>query len=453
VPAAERACAPVPEAAGAGGAGFALLILVTGVLFTRPAEIISNLAGLPIYEVTIACCLAVSFPAILRQLAPRLLPAQPMTICVLGVLLATGLSFLAGGSLWGLRTAGVEFFKVVLYYLLVIVNITTVDRLRKFTSWLVVFLAVMTVLAVLTYHETIDMPTMEPVREIDVNKLTGEKTVRTRICASGIYNNPNALSRILVVGLAICAYRITDPRSGVLRLVWLAPIGLFGYAIHLSQSRGGLIALMVGMVSLFLGRYGWRKTIALAAVLLPAVFLLFAGRQTNMDTEGGTGQERIRIWSLGLDLFERSPVFGVGKDQYEEHVGICAHNSYVHCYTELGFFGATFFTGAFYVAITTLFRMKRDELKILEPELRRFRPYLLAAVAGYAAGMMSISDSYHLGTYALLGLVAVFHRLVSPYAEFHIPRFDGRLAARLVAVNAIVFVALYLFIRLNVRWS
>src|SRR5205823_3488992 len=97
--------------------------------------------------------------------------------------------------------------------------------------------------------------------------------------------------------------------------------------------------------------------IPLAAVVLPALFALFAGRQTDLSAAGGTGQARIQLWSEGLALFREAPFFGVGQGSYAEHVDQVAHNSFVECYAELGFFGGTLFLGAFFCAVCVLRRL------------------------------------------------------------------------------------------------
>ncbi len=89
----------------------------------------------------------------------------------------------------------------------------------------------------------------------------------------------------------------------------MAPLALFGYALALTNSRGGLLALLTAMLVLFQARFGWRKTLVLVPIVLPLMFLLFAGRQTEFTTSEGTSQQRIQFWSEGLAMFRQAPVF------------------------------------------------------------------------------------------------------------------------------------------------
>src|SRR5205085_1542342 len=81
-----------------------------------------------------------------------------------------------------------------------------------------------------------------------------------------------------------------------------------------------------------------------------------------------------------------APLFGIGYREYSEQVGQVAHNSFVHCYTELGFFGGTAFLGAFFCTLLALFRLGGQRVPTADPALARLRPYVLTLVLGYTAG-------------------------------------------------------------------
>src|SRR5437773_7286526 len=103
---------------------FALLILVNAVLFLRPQELLPSLEALPIYNVLIVLCLAVSFTAVMNQLNTKSLLTRPITLCVLGLLFALLISNLQHLDLALAKETGVEFTKVVIYYLLMVALLT-----------------------------------------------------------------------------------------------------------------------------------------------------------------------------------------------------------------------------------------------------------------------------------------------------------------------------------------
>ena len=136
-------------------------------------------------------------------------------------------------------------------------------------------------------------------------------------------------------------------------MLWVAPLGMFLYALKLTYSRGGLLTFGAGFLTFIHARFGWKKAILVAGLLLPAVIVIFGGRATtvNVSSTGDTSQERIQMWAEGFSLFRQAPLFGIGMNQYAEHFLLVAHNSFVEMYVELGFFGGTLFSGIFYTSV------------------------------------------------------------------------------------------------------
>ncbi len=389
----------LPTVAAAGAGAYALFILVNASLFVRPAEIVPSLEGWPIYAVLATLALAVALPAVLAQLTLRSLLERPISACVVGLLAAVVLSHLSSFFIWGARTSGMEFFKVLLYYLLLVGVIDSIDRLRRFMGWIVVLAVIVTGLTVLQYHGLIDIAALAAVEQGRIDPDTGEGSIVLRIVSTGIFNDPNDLCLLLVLAM-------DDRRWGLWRIGWIAPLALFGYAMMLTQSRGGFLGLLAAIVVFIWVRLGWRKGLPIATLALPAMFFLFAGRQTELDVGEGTAQDRIQLWSEGLTFFRRAPIFGIGYGNFFEEIGLVAHNSFLHAFAELGFFGGAIFVGAFALAFRTLQRIGPCMTRASDADLLRLRPYLMAIVAGYAAGMMSLSRTYVVPTYLILGLAA-----------------------------------------------
>ncbi len=435
--------------------GFSLFLLVNAVLFIRPAEIVSDLVGLPIYEVVILVCLVVSVPAIARQLSIRSLVSQPIFICVLGLWLAIVAHCVWNRDFWYLREDGFSFFKVIIYYFLMIANVTTASRLRHFLYWLVLFILGLTILALLNFYDIIDIPSLARLKDWHIDEESHELVLLPRLCSTGIYDNPNSLSRILLVGMAISFYFITDVRGTLTRLAGLGLLGVFGFSLYLTQSRGGFLGFLVGVFTLFIARFGWRRSLPLAVAVFPMVFLLFGGRQTEIAgaISQGTGQSRIQLWSLGFAAWRESPVFGIGMDRYREIAGNSSHNSFFQWYVELGFLGGTLFVGATYLALSSLFRLGSGRFRILDPELARLHPHLATMLAAFSVGMMSIGIGYQLPTFMLLGLATVFLNLTNTAPPFPKPVLSLKLIGFIVALSFVVVVSFYSYVRLFVNWG
>src|SRR5262249_6810203 len=149
-----------------------------------------------------------------------------------------------------------------------------------------------------------------------------------RLCGPGLYNNPNDLARILIVGVLICIYFMGDRTRSMGRVLWAIPAGILFLALPLTYSRGGFLGLLAGVMMLMFARLGRSKSIAIAVLLVPMLFVVFAGRMTRIDTSVGTGQQRVQIWRDAFSELSSSPILGLGMGNLGETIGIQAHNSF-----------------------------------------------------------------------------------------------------------------------------
>jgi O-antigen ligase len=267
---------------------------------------------------------------------------------------------------------------------------------------------------------------------------------------------------------------LTSP-TGTLRQLYVVPLALFVYGIALTYSRGAFVSLLAGLGAFLVARYGGRKTVAISVIGGPLLFLLFAGRQTDLSTSHGTGQTRIQLWSDWLTEFRSHPFMGKGMSVPEEaeeakivrevvgHRQV-AHNSYLHAFAELGFLGGMLFIGTLAFALASLYVMRpapgadRDlrpgpaRTLIVDPELRRFHAYLVGALAAYATGLLSLTLCYQVQTYMLVGLAVAYVRVTRCYPAEPAVRFDLQSLGRLMLVSVAFLLVIYLVIQLFVRW-
>jgi putative inorganic carbon (hco3(-)) transporter len=439
---------PDTDTAASNPLAFGLFLLLNAVLFVRPSEIFPDLAEIPIYNIVIIPCIVASLPTLLfGVLRWRVLVAQPIILCVLGLLPLAFLSLVGRLNLEDTKSLCWEYAKVLIYFLLLLANVGTPSRIRTFMGWLVVYIAVLTGLALLQWHEVIEIPGLKMCREEAPDpEGSGLMIYLYRLQATGIFNDPNDLCLALGMGIMICLYRFGDKRLGMVRGLWLTPIVLFGYALYLTQSRGGLLGVSIGALLLFQSRYGWRKAVLLAVLCSPGLFLLSGMRQGNLELSQGTGQTRIQLWSEGFALFKQSPLRGIGWGQYAEQIGQVAHNSYVHSFVELGFLGGVLFVGAWYVAAWSLYKLSAPGVRFADSETRRLRPFMLALAGAYAGGLYSLSRVEMAPTYLVLGLAGAYISTATRQA-LPVLEWSPRLFGRLVLVGVIVLAVLYLFIR------
>jgi O-antigen ligase len=434
------------------GLGFALFVLLTGTIFTRPSEIIPGLQNAPIYAVLILACIAMFLPRMLKQLTLRSLRNNPITLCVVGLLAAVALSRVSHFAVADAADNAWIFAKVLLYYLLLVSVLEAPAKVRSFLLWLVAWMMVLAVLPLLQYHGIINLSFLIPLKERNLDEITGQEFAVTRLIGIGIYGDPNDLAHILAAGVPICLYALGQRSFGKLRYGWLVPLGLFVYAIALTKSRGGFIALVTGVVTFSLLRYGWRRTLLLGILAMPALPMLLSDRQIDISTHEETGQQRIQVWSDALLALRSNPVFGLGAWQFGGEDDLVAHNSYLQAYAELGLFGGTLFFGMYYLALREMGRLALQSAPPVHPQLVPLLPCLTASLAAYAAGMLTLTRNFIPPTYLFPGLAAVCLGFVLPSAQASLQRVNPRLLGRLLLLSVMFVIGLHVFVRLSVRW-
>ena len=186
---------------------------------------------------------------------------------------------------------------------------------------------------------------------------------------SGVFGDPNMFGSYLaaMITLAVALAVSTDSRR--IRWTLLALAGLLSIPLLLTQSRGALVAITAGLISIAFtkGRRTGFAAVAVVALMVVVAYPIFAEWRFGADS-GDTGLStaadasgRVGAWESGLRLFASSPLFGIGYGQFIEaaDVGIGAHNWYVQVLAELGLVG--FALWALFIAATFMTLRTRAE--------------------------------------------------------------------------------------------
>jgi hypothetical protein len=445
---------------------FWMFIVVNAVLLIRPAEIVPSLQGLELYFYTIAFCGVLAAGDVLRYFSGRSLDTQPITLCVAGLFIAVLVPHLITFNVVEGWKTGFHFFKQGVYFILLVSLVNTPGRLRTFVRCLLVICAVTVVVAVLDYHDLVKVQNLQTAHETERSNW-GDYTELERLQFTGILNDPNEVCVWLATLLPLALWCLLSDRDFLRRALWLALVLLFGYGIFLTRSRGGFLAMVAGLgVTVWL-RYGREKAAMLAAIGLPLLLVLFAGRQTSLDATGGTGQTRVQLWSDWLDRFRDSPLVGEGMTfkedlppeaikelraagMFMDHV---AHNSYLQAFADVGFGGGSLFLGACGVALWSIWRVGRHRAEGLDPTARGVQPFLFGATTAYCAGMMTLSLWTVTPTYIVLALAAAYPHLARGRPALPPVRFDVNLLGRFAVAGVAFLAMIYLVVRLFVNWG
>jgi O-antigen ligase len=115
-------------------------------------------------------------------------------------------------------------------------------------------------------------------------------------------------------------------------------------------------------------------------------------------------------------MLKQSPIFGIGKNRFAEYSesGKVAHNSYVHCYAELGLFGYFFWLGLLYASLKdgrALGKLTPSESDPDPAEIARLSKVLLTALIGYLVSALFLSRTYTPLLFILIGMFAALRMM------------------------------------------
>ena len=457
------------------GWGFTLLLATTATLFLRPADLIPSLDQWPIYQVLILSCAVVSAPSLVRQFSHWKLVHRPVTTCMLWLLLAIGASHLSHGFVWGARSSMFEFGKLMLLYGLIVGLINTPRRLSMFIKWLIIAITFTASLAILDHFEFVSIAAIESVQDRGIEE-NGVIEKVDRIRGTGIFQDPNDFGLILVTGSILCISNLFRPGAGVLWYLWLIPTSILLGALILTKSRGGLLSFISAMPAAVLF-FRNSKYAVLPLIGLPIIALAFSSRMTDVNSiSQGTGQSRLQIWSESLQVFQQYPLFGLGEGMIADEMGVVTHNSFLHCYAELGLLGGAAFFSCFVAAGWSLWSLRPNarhkSYLASEPtglvtvvgevddqnatSLLAYQcGFLFAVLVACGVAMLTLSRQLVAPTYLIVGLASAGYSLAAEhFSKLGLtgPRLGNRFLLVVGIANVMLMLAIYLTVRIFVSW-
>jgi len=287
------------------------------------------------------------------------------------------------------------------------------------------------------------MPDGEPGLEYECEHvgLFGTYSVQGRIRYRGELQDPNEVSLAMTAGaLSLLIAFARRKRSAFALFGCMAGIGLVIATVFLSQSRGGLLSVMLVMGVYIVRRYGVWTMIPAAAMAIPVLLL---GGRSGAAADVST-QLRYEAWASGLAMFKASPIFGVGPTQFVEHHFLTAHNSFVLTLAELGFVGLFLFTSLLYLSIKSLVVGIRELAHVPGADVAQvWGMALLASMAGVLFQINTLSFAYHSVLWIFLGLIGAWSGAI----RSHMPDFTVRMTWKdllIVLTGCVVYVAFVL---------
>jgi O-antigen ligase len=423
---------------------YAALVVYVAFLFVRPQEWVPGLIGLPVMDAVVGLALITWLGSLSRR--EWRLGSVPQNWFMLGLFLATLLSHASHRWLTGVIETFRDFGKVTLLYFLIVTLVNSVQRVKL----LILVMAVGCLF--LAAHGMLQASSPGHAGFGGSLAIVDGDLVRVR--GLGIFHDPNDLALMLVVVLPfLLSHALFSGAAFASRLLGAAAAVPITYCIYLTNSRGGWLALGVMLVA-FLGLHLRSKgaSAALAVLVLAALVVLGPSRLSTISTEEGSAHGRMITWGEGNRMLKQFPLFGIGYGLFagRSELHLVAHNSFVHCWAELGLFGYFFWLGLILASMKDGLCLAKAPPDAPEDavQLARLGRAGLAGLMGFLAAAFFLSRTYTQPLYVLLGLFAAFHGVyeqqVGPLSSGFVMR-DWRyvLAAELASIPA-----LYLFIRI-----
>ena len=168
---------------------FAAFVLLNAVLYIRPMDFVPGLVGLPLYNVAFCICFFLSLPALLSPGSLRSIVAHPVSVCVIGVVVTAILSNLLQGQMEEAVDTADWFFKIILYYILLVCVVRTPARMKWLLASLVIDGCIVAGLGVADYKGIVQVPNLIIMTEVHYNA-DGEEVPFRRLAGTGAVRRP-----------------------------------------------------------------------------------------------------------------------------------------------------------------------------------------------------------------------------------------------------------------------
>jgi len=239
--------------------------------------------------------------------------------------------------------------------------------------------------------------------------------------------DPNLFSLLLVVSIALAGGLVRTTRRARSRAGLMLVIAFLLVGVVATQSRGGLVALLAGVVCALLLSRGRRVALLGVFLVLSAVplvvFTVVPGALERFTIVEGGGTGRTEIWKVATAVAEDNPLLGVGignfpvhSPRYVDELGpleqvdlvaeqlLVTHNAYLEVLVETGAVGLILFLTVILGSLTAGWRAARRLDALGEHSLAVLAQSVVVATVAFLAGTFFISSGFDERLWVLLGL-------------------------------------------------
>ncbi len=343
-------------------------------MFVRPQDWVPGLIGVPTAFLIIPAGILVGLATNGRDFNRYPLVQNRLMFVYLGIIFIA--STYNEGFAFGWEQF-VTFLKRVMVYFMIVLNVNTVDKLRRTLTFILLVGAFIAYQAILQGTTGFSWGGQTPYPGYDV----------VRVRWYGDWDGPNVFGLLFVMLAGLAMERIFGrEQSFFARIFGVGLMLAFFTSIYYTNSRGAVLSVLVGTGYYFRAKL-FRPHIAGIAAVLVGGFLAFApSRMSMVSSEEESAGQRTWLWEQGMAMLRESPIFGVGRGMFASHTDLklIAHNNYVQNFAELGLPGYFVFIALMWFSFVGTWRLAQERHDLPEP-LRQSGRALQSMLVGYAA--------------------------------------------------------------------
>ena len=285
------------------------------------------------------------------------------------IFMALFIAYALLSSFWVVSQSGVDeristLFNLVLLYMVIRLNISSMKDLRVILNAIVVGTLIMCVYTVYYYGAGYI------IQQISVGGRIGQEI-----------NQVNGMGMYCAILIAIMFYMVLYEKKWL--YLALAPLALF--VLLGTGSRKGFMLAFVGVFVILFFKSGSKKLLVIFGAIMTLgifVYLIYEFAESNYffyrlsqalalidsnEVSENSISVRNQMISFGMDLFRQNPIKGYGLMQYEYLYGLTygaarpAHNTYIQVLVSFGSIGFVLYYGIYlYVIKNTVIFLKKN---------------------------------------------------------------------------------------------
>jgi len=392
-----------PKATGA----YKALIALSLLYFLRPEDVIPGLVLIPWAKIAGGVALIAVLTTLMSGKANFRIPVELKLLMVFWFwyLLAVPTAYWKGGAL------SYVLFRLSKCVIVVFLVTGLCDQfwMVKRLVWVQsMSVALMTVASVAVHHT-------------QGGRLTG--------VLGGVFENPNDLAINIALNWPLCIAFFFMSKKPLNRLLWLTAILVMIFAIQMTYSRTGFVALgLAGVLVLY--EFGWRgKRMWLIGVALLLGLLVIVAAPGNYSAriasivtgndpnslDKGSREARKELLIASLETALHNPILGVGAAGFQASMGHfkVAHNTYTEIAADAGFPAVSLFIAVIFCCFRNLRVTRRSAAYHSDKDVKILTGGLWVCLAAYCVSAFFASTEFSLYPYFVFAYTTALRNTTS----------------------------------------